>query len=84
MTGVMWPPLARTFRRLALPLASYYAVTIAIPLANGASPSNAAFATHALVVLALPPILIVVACASLASARGVSRAFAAQRAIHLT
>ena len=56
---------ATSFRRAATPLAFYYAVTLALPLANGAAGS--AFLEHALVVLSVPPILIVLFC----SARGV-------------
>ena len=55
--------VAHAFRRTALPLASYYAVTVALPLANGAARSGA-FAEHALVVLVVPPILIVLAGAA--------------------
>jgi hypothetical protein len=55
--------IAGAFRRTAVPLASYYVVTLAIPLANGAAASGAAFAVHALVVLAVPPILIALGCA---------------------
>jgi|RhiMethySRZTD1v2_1073278.scaffolds.fasta_scaffold622945_3 hypothetical protein len=55
--------IARAFRRTALPLAAYYAVTLGLPLANGAARSGGAFIEHALVVLAVPPIVIVVACA---------------------
>jgi hypothetical protein len=57
-----WTSVAHAFRRTALPLAAYYAVTLALPLANGAARSGAAFVQHALVVLAVPPILILVAC----------------------
>ena len=53
--------VARAFRRTALPLASYYAVTLAVPLANGAARSGA-FVDHALAVLVVPPIAIIVAC----------------------
>jgi hypothetical protein len=62
MTWTTPPALARAFRRAALPLASYYAVTLALPLANGAAQASAAFVGHALVVFAVPPILIVLAC----------------------
>ena len=48
----------RALRRAAVPLASYYAVTLGLPLANGAAGSNSAFARHALVVLIVPPIVI--------------------------
>jgi hypothetical protein len=63
MTDGMRPALARAFRRAALPLASYYAVTLALPLANGAAGAGTAFATHALVVLIVPLLLIALACA---------------------
>ena len=52
-----------------VPLASYYAVTLAIPLANGAAQSGGAFARHALIVVAVPPVLILVGCAVRASLR---------------
>jgi exosortase K len=42
----------------ALPLACYYAVTIVIPLANGAAEVGPAFAAHVAVVLVLPPLII--------------------------
>jgi hypothetical protein len=61
MSGVRWAGVARAFRRMALPLASYYAVTLALPLANGAALS-AAFLEHAVVVLVVPLIAIVLAC----------------------
>ncbi len=47
--------------RFALPLAAYYAVTLVLPLANGAG-SNDAFARHAGVVLVTPPVMIGVVC----------------------
>ena len=53
--------LVRAFRRSALPLGWYYAVTLAIPIANGAALS-VAFGKHALVVLAVPPLAILVVC----------------------
>lgn len=64
--------LAHAFRRAALPLLSYYAVTIALPLANGAAQSGAAFTEHALVVLLVPLVVIVFACAVHTIARGLS------------
>ena len=48
---------------MALPLASYYAVTLALPLANGAARTGAVFVEHALVVLVVPLVVIVLACA---------------------
>jgi hypothetical protein len=64
----LWTTVARAFRRTAVPLAAYYAVTLALPLANGAARSGAAFIDHALVVLVVPPALIVLACAFYAAA----------------
>jgi hypothetical protein len=49
------------FRRTALPLAAYYAVTLALPFANGAAQSDA-FVEHALVVLSVPPVAVILAC----------------------
>jgi hypothetical protein len=54
--------IAHAFRRTALPLAAYYVVTLVLPLANGVAASGDAFAVHALVVLAVPPILIALGC----------------------
>ena len=56
-----------------MPLASYYAVTLAVPLANGAARSGAIFLEHALVVLVVPPIAIVLACAVHAMLRAAGR-----------
>ena len=85
MSRAPWPRIAHAFRRVALPLASYYVVTLALPLANGAALSGA-FMEHALVVLIVPPVAIMLACAAytiahaLASAR---RAFQVSRATSL-
>lgn len=57
-------------RRTALPLAWYYIVTVAIPIANGASLSDGLFVRHVLVVLALPPLLIVLVAGVIGAARG--------------
>jgi hypothetical protein len=54
--------MKRVFRRAITPLAFYYTVTLALPLANGAAGS--AFLAHALVVAALPPVLILLFCAA--------------------
>ena len=51
-----------------LPLAAYYAVTLALPLANGAAAADG-FARHALIVLAVPPALILLGCAVRAALR---------------
>ncbi len=56
------PALARAFRRAALPLGWYYIVTLGLPLANGAAQSGAAFVNHAVLVFAVPPILITLVC----------------------
>jgi len=60
--GDLTGTVVRAFRRVALPLAAYYAVTVAVPLANGAAQSSASFARHTLVVLIVPPILVVLLC----------------------
>lgn len=60
----MWSPLlARSCRRIALPLAAYYAVTLVIPLMNGSARSGTGFVTHALTVLIVPLAVIALACA---------------------
>jgi hypothetical protein len=48
----------RGVRHVALPLSCYYAITLALPLANGAFETGSAFTRHALVVLIVPIILI--------------------------
>jgi hypothetical protein len=55
MTRTLMTTLASAFRRMALPLATYYIVTLVLPLANGADWSDAVFMKHAFVVLAVPP-----------------------------
>jgi hypothetical protein len=59
-----WTSLAHAFRRTAVPLTAYYGVTLGLPLANGAARSGAAFVQHALIVLVVPPMVIVLACAA--------------------
>jgi hypothetical protein len=56
--GAFLARIVSAFRRVLLPLAAYYAVTVAIPLANGAAQAGARFWPHALAVL-LVPLLIV-------------------------
>ena len=63
MSAAVRPALGHALRRAALPLGWYYAVTLALPLANGATQAGAAFVGHALIVLVVPPILIVLVCA---------------------
>jgi exosortase K len=41
-------------RSMALPLAAYYAITLGVPIANGADWSDAVFVRHGLVVLVVP------------------------------
>jgi hypothetical protein len=53
----------RAFRRTAVPLAAYYAVTLAVPVANGAASADA-FLEHALAVLVVPPVMILLSWAS--------------------
>jgi hypothetical protein len=59
MNAALRPALGHAFRRAALPLGWYYAVTLALPLANGATQAGATFVGHAVIVLVVPPILIV-------------------------
>ena len=65
--------VVRAFRRTALPLAAYYAVTLALPLANGAGRSGAAFVQHGMVVLAVPPVVVLLICGIHAIAKGATR-----------
>lgn len=50
--------IARGFRRAALPLACYYAITLGLPLMNGAGRAGTTFVYHALVVLVVPLVLV--------------------------
>jgi hypothetical protein len=70
MIGALSTRVAYAFRRTALPLGSYYGITLAVPLAHGAAWS-AAFVKHALVVLLVPPIVILIACAVHTAVRAV-------------
>ena len=60
MTGTR-PTLASTFRRAALPLGAYYAITLGVPVANGAADVGTAFVQHASAVLVVPLALILTA-----------------------
>jgi hypothetical protein len=62
MSRVAWTRLVQPCRRTAVPLAAYYAVTLVLPLANGAAQSGA-FAEHALVVLVVPLAAVMLASA---------------------
>jgi hypothetical protein len=73
VTFAPWEKIGRPFRRAALPLASYYGVALALPLANGASRSGA-FLAHAAVVLLVPPVLIVLGTAVCAAVHALAGA----------
>lgn len=60
---------AAAFRSVGLPLACYYAVTLALPVANGAAQAGSSFVDHAMVVLVVPPALILLVYTVHASAR---------------
>lgn len=62
MSAGLRTTVGHAFRRMALPLVCYYAVTLVVPLVNGAAQSSA-FVEHALVVLVVPLLFIVLACA---------------------
>ena len=70
MNATMWPAVVQAFRRAATPLVWYYAVTLALPLANGAAHAGTPFVEHALVVLVFPPVLVVVGGAMFAILHG--------------
>jgi len=55
---VRWVDGGRPAFRYALPLGCYYVVTLAVPLANGATLASDTFLPHAFVVLLVPPVLI--------------------------
>ena len=61
------------FPHLALPLACYYAITLAVPFLNGAARTGDAFLPHALVVLLVPPVLIALAYTLHHTARSLAR-----------
>ena len=56
------------FSRTVVLLGAYYGITLVVPFANGVA-WNAAFAKHALVVLVVPPMLVLLACAGRALVR---------------
>jgi hypothetical protein len=60
VNGPMWRAVGQAFRHVATPLMWYYAVTLALPLANGAAQAGAVFVEHALVVLVFPLVLVVI------------------------
>ena len=63
MIDALRTSIALAFQRTRLPLAAYYAITLAVPFVNGAARSGMAFFEHSLVVLIVPPSIIVLAAA---------------------
>ncbi len=63
--------MKRSFQRVGIPLAFYYAVTLALPLANGAGGPE--FREHALAVFSVPLCLIVLFSLARGAARQVRR-----------
>ena len=61
MSGIFWATVANAFRRTALPLISYYTITLGVPIANDAALFEAAFVRHATVVLVVPAVAIALA-----------------------
>jgi exosortase K len=53
--------VAHACRRAAVPLTAYYAVTLGLPLANGAAQSGARLVDHAVVVLVVPLLMVALA-----------------------
>ena len=72
MSRLLRTSVLPAFRRTALPLAAYYAVTLGVPVANGAARSGA-FVPHAVTVLLVPPAAIILACAAHTIAHAVAR-----------
>jgi hypothetical protein len=60
--------IVQGFRRATLPLGCYYAVTLLMPLANGAGQSRA-FLDHAVAVASVPLVLVALVTASRACVR---------------
>jgi exosortase K len=58
---------------LALPLACYYIITLAVPILNGAAQAGDAFLQHGLVVLLVPPLVITLAYTLHHTARSLAR-----------
>jgi hypothetical protein len=65
--------IARGFRRAALPLVCYYAITLGLPLINGAGKAGPRFLNHAFVVLVVPIVLVALVSAVCAMARRVAQ-----------
>jgi hypothetical protein len=61
--------LADAFRKTAVPLFCYYAVTLGLPIVNGADLARMAFVEHALAVLVVPPALIALMCTTYETSR---------------
>ena len=73
MTGPFRTSVGHAFGRTAMPLAAYYGVTLALPVANGAGRSGTAFVQHAVIVLAVPPMLVLLICAIHAMVQAAAR-----------
>ena len=58
MTPTAMGTMAAAFRRVRLPLVSYYAVTVLVPLAHGSGNTGRVFLEHIAFVLLAPPALI--------------------------
>jgi len=69
MSAMLRTAVGNAFRRTALPLLSYYALTLAVPLANGAAQFDTPFVRHAVAVLVVPPVAIMLACAAYSTLR---------------
>ena len=64
--------MRRAFQRWAVPLAWYYAITLGLPIANGAADAGATFLRHAAVVALVPLLMILLAYAAVHSARALA------------
>ena len=58
MTPTAMGAVATAFRKVRLPLVSYYAVTVVVPLANGSGNTGRVFLEHMTFVLLAPQALI--------------------------
>lgn len=64
VNGARSAAIGRGFRRAALPLACYYAITLGLPLLNGAGSAGTAFMHHAVAVFVVPMVLIALVSAT--------------------
>lgn len=68
--------LANAFRRARAPLFWYYALTVVVPLANGAAREGRVFGAHLLAVSLVPPAIVVVVAITRKLVDFASRVFA--------